>query len=60
MSTVRSGLFSGVDRTVRLWEPQSDKLLRTLKGHTFYVMSVAFDPQGGMLASGSVDSTVRL
>jgi len=34
--------------------------VRTLEGHTDYVRSVAFSPDGGLLASGSSDNTVRL
>ena len=40
--------------------PPGVKLLRTLQGHQGAVMSVAFDPQGSALASGSGDRTVKL
>ncbi len=40
--------------------PPGVKLVRVLAGHTGQVMSVAFDPQGGTLASGSADNTVKL
>src|SRR6185369_11001512 len=40
--------------------PPGVKLLRTLEGHKDRVYSVAFDPQGGTLASGSADKTVKL
>jgi small GTP-binding protein len=40
--------------------PPGVKLLRTLEGHEDMVMSVAFDPLGGTLASGSTDQTVKL
>ena len=40
--------------------PPGVKLLRTLAGHQDAVLSVAFDPQGGTLASGSGDKTVKL
>jgi WD40 repeat protein len=35
-------------------------LLRTLTGHTGWVLSVAFSPDGKTLASGSVDASVML
>src|SRR5262249_26371562 len=40
--------------------PPGVKLLRTLEGHQGAVQSVAFDPQGETLASGSSDRTVKL
>ncbi|MDB5387682.1 MAG: hypothetical protein JWM11_3328 [Planctomycetaceae bacterium] len=39
--------------------PPGVQLASTLVGHTGYVLSVAFDPQGRTLATGSVDKTVR-
>ncbi|HXH39669.1 MAG TPA: TIR domain-containing protein [Thermoanaerobaculia bacterium] len=45
---------------MKLWEARSGKLLRTLEGHQDRVRSVAFDPQGGTLASGFDDGTVKL
>jgi len=58
----RSGtLASGSDdKTVKLWEARSGKVLCTLEGHQDTVYSVAFDPQGGMLSSRGDDNTVRL
>ncbi|HEX3144743.1 MAG TPA: GTP-binding protein [Pyrinomonadaceae bacterium] len=40
--------------------PAGVKRLRTLEGHQLTVRSVAFDPQGETLASGSSDKTVKL
>ena len=40
--------------------PPGVKLLRTLKGHQGQVLRVAFDPQGGILASASADKTVKI
>jgi COMPASS component SWD3 len=34
--------------------------VRTLKGHTDWVNSVAFSPDGKLLASGSADGTIKL
>ena len=38
----------------------SGKLLRTLQGHTSWVVSVAWNREGTLLASGSGDGTVKL
>ncbi|HEY0323717.1 MAG TPA: hypothetical protein VGC66_22380, partial [Pyrinomonadaceae bacterium] len=40
--------------------PPGVKLARTLEGHASVVSSIAFDPEGEMLASGGGDNTVRL
>jgi WD40 repeat protein len=40
--------------------PLGVKLLYTLEGHTDSIFSVAFDPQGETLVSGSNDKTVKL
>jgi hypothetical protein len=49
-----------IKSTVPTVLPPGVKLLRTLEGHQDVVMSVAFDPQDGALASGSRDKTVKL
>ena len=48
------------DKTVKLWETATGKLLTNLQGHTDAVWSVAWSPDGKTLASGSSDQTVKL
>ncbi|MGO9234108.1 MAG: WD40 repeat domain-containing protein [Methylocella sp.] len=38
----------------------SGQLLRTLTGHTNFVESVAFSPDGRTLASGAYDNAIEL
>jgi hypothetical protein len=47
------------DKTVKLWEAATGKLLATFEGHTDPVYSVSWSPDGKTLASGSGD-TVKL
>jgi WD40 repeat protein len=48
------------DRTVRVWDAETGRLLHVLRGHGDLVMDVAFSPDGARLASASYDRTVRV
>lgn len=45
---------------ISIWDRETDKLLKMLKGHEESVLSTAFSPNGKTLVSGSKDKTVRL
>ncbi|MBC8871473.1 MAG: WD40 repeat domain-containing protein [Planctomycetes bacterium] len=47
-------------KAVKLFAPETARLLATLEGHTGDVRSLSFSPDGLVLASGSADQTVRL
>jgi WD40 repeat protein len=51
----------GPNHTIQLWRSADDRVLAVLPGHTGYIVSLAFSPDGQMLASASRnEQTVRV
>jgi hypothetical protein len=53
-------ISSSWDKTVRLWQPKTGRLIDTLAGHSQIVNAIALSRDGKILASGSQDRTIRL
>ncbi|GAB1538843.1 hypothetical protein NUACC21_15070 [Scytonema sp. NUACC21] len=53
-------LVTNLDNEIWLWEVANMNQIITCNGHTAWVRSLAFSPNGQILASGSNDRTVRL
>jgi WD40 repeat protein len=51
---------AGQDRAARLWDAAHGTLVGNLPGHTDAVYSLSFSPDSRLLASGSLDRTVKL
>ena len=45
---------------MRVWDVATGAVVMTLEGHTDWVQSVSWSPDGMRLASGSDDKTVRV
>lgn len=48
------------DKTAKIWDVETGKLLSDLKGHTDYVYYSCFSPDGSTIVSASADSTVKI
>ncbi|CAN8099739.1 unnamed protein product [Discula destructiva] len=48
------------DKTARIWDTDTGTPRHTLKGHTGWVLGVAWAPDGSRLATCSMDGSVRL
>lgn len=51
-------LSASSDRTLKLWETATGRLVRTFEGHTEQVNSACFSPDGNLAVSGSDDKTI--
>jgi len=48
------------DNTLKVWDAQTGQETLTLKGHSDYVTSVSFSPDGKRIVSGSYDDTLKV
>ena len=53
-------LSGSSDKTLKLWDAATARLIRTFNGHSDSVVAVAFSPDGTQVLSGSQDATLKL
>ena len=53
-------MTASMDNTARLWDAKTGAALATLSGHTDWVHSAAFSPDGTRVVTASADKTARL
>ena len=51
---------SNFDTPLQVWDVSTGKHIDTLSGHTNRIVSIAYSPNGSIIATGSDDNTVRL
>lgn len=53
-------LASSSDKTINIWNVQTQRFTRSLEGHTGEVTAVNFSPDGMILVSSSTDKTIKI
>jgi len=48
------------DNTAKVWDAASGRALSTLSGHTGYVFSAAYSPDGRTIVTASDDNTAKV
>jgi len=56
----KTALSGSDDFTLKLWDINTGKVIRSFEGHTGGIYSVAFSPDGKTVLSGSDDKTLKL
>jgi WD40 repeat protein len=51
---------AGNDKTIKLWDARSRRLLNNLEGHSGSITTIAFSPDGRLLASGGANKELKL
>ena len=54
------GQRRGTNNTALIWDVAAGKTTQTIKGHTDYVISASFSPDGKQLVTTSKDKTIRV
>lgn len=58
MSSLTS--VAGNDHLVNLWDLSTGRLIKTMRGHTSRIQSLAFSQESALLVSGATDDTIRI
>ena len=51
---------SSWDKTAKVWDAETGRLVQTMVGHTKILFGLAFSPDDTSLLTGSLDNTARL
>jgi WD40 repeat protein len=60
ISPDNSILVGGSWQKIWVWNLQSGAIIRTIEGHSHWVLSVAISPDGNTLVTGSSDKTIKV
>jgi WD40 repeat protein len=56
----RRAVSASADDTLKVWDLETGRELRTLEGHTDWISAVAVTPDGRRAVSASADQTLRV
>ncbi|MEM9927394.1 MAG: serine/threonine-protein kinase [Cyanobacteria bacterium P01_D01_bin.50] len=58
--TSSNSIVGSYDNVIRMWNPTTGEKIRTFRGHSQSVISIAVNAQSNIMASGSSDQTIKL
>ena len=50
----------GDDKTMRVWDLKTGRLMKSYDAHTHFVTTIAFNQRSPVVATGSVDQVVKV
>lgn len=52
--------FSGQDQMIKIWDPKTNKVIETLKGHRDVISGVKFQKSSNIFCTVSYDRTFKM
>jgi serine/threonine protein kinase len=53
-------ISAGADKSIKIWDLSTGRVIRDLQGHTSFVNALAVSPDGQIIVSASADKTIKI